>query len=98
MFDIVVISSLIVDFNIVLFFFAFQLNSPPIQPSLGPWILGGAPNYPSSMSSSIVSNSSTGEFSSDFYQKNFVVAYHRKMVLEILISYIFFNLNNYSSY
>ncbi|XP_042906047.1 ubiquitin carboxyl-terminal hydrolase 32 isoform X2 [Parasteatoda tepidariorum] len=57
-----------------------QMNSPPVQQSQGPWILGGAPNYTSNMSSSMVSNSSTGEFNSDFYQKNFVVGYHRKMI------------------
>ncbi|GFR09430.1 ubiquitin carboxyl-terminal hydrolase 32 [Trichonephila clavata] len=57
-----------------------QLNSPPAQQPLGPWILGGAPSYSSSMTSSIVSNSSTSELSSEFYQKNFVIAYHRKMI------------------
>ncbi|KFM78271.1 Ubiquitin carboxyl-terminal hydrolase 32, partial [Stegodyphus mimosarum] len=57
-----------------------QINSPPVQQPLGPWILGGAPSYPSSMSSSMISNSSAGELSSDFYLKNFVIAYHRKMI------------------
>ncbi|KAG8195379.1 hypothetical protein JTE90_001395 [Oedothorax gibbosus] len=57
-----------------------QLNSPPSQQPLGPWILGGAPSYATSMTTSMISNSSTGELSSDFYQKNFVIAYHRKMI------------------
>ncbi|XP_054718622.1 ubiquitin carboxyl-terminal hydrolase 32-like [Uloborus diversus] len=57
-----------------------MLNSPPTPQPAGPWLFGSGPNHTLSMSSSIVSNSSTGDMSSDFCQKYFVKAYHRKMI------------------
>lgn len=56
-----------------------QGGPPLISSNAGPWMLGGGSSYPSSMSSSLISNSSAGDLM-DIALKNFVIAYHRKMI------------------